>query len=70
MRSASAALTAGLACRAPSTVSDSIVASASAGVTSGAIDAKPSTPAEMDAQMRSDIKKWSAVIESANIAKQ
>jgi tripartite-type tricarboxylate transporter receptor subunit TctC len=34
------------------------------------IDAKGSTPAEMDARMRSDIDKWSKVIESAHIPKQ
>jgi len=34
------------------------------------IDAKGSTPAAIDAQMRSDIDKWGKVIESAHIAKQ
>jgi tripartite-type tricarboxylate transporter receptor subunit TctC len=34
------------------------------------IESKASTPAEMDAQMRADIKKWGDVIERANIAKQ
>jgi tripartite-type tricarboxylate transporter receptor subunit TctC len=34
------------------------------------IDAKASTPAEMDARMRSDIEKWGKVIESAHIPKQ
>jgi len=34
------------------------------------IDARPSTPAELDAQMRADIKKWAAVIERAGIPKQ
>jgi tripartite-type tricarboxylate transporter receptor subunit TctC len=34
------------------------------------IDAKGSTPAEMDARMRSDIEKWTKVIESAHIPKQ
>ena len=43
MRSRSAALTAGLACSAPSTVRDSMVASASLGVTSSAMVASPST---------------------------
>ena len=33
------------------------------------IEAKGSTPAEMDARMRSDIDKWTKVIESANIPK-
>jgi len=34
------------------------------------IDAKGSTPAEMDARMRSDIDKWTKVIASAKIPKQ
>jgi len=34
------------------------------------IDAKPSSPAEIDARMKADIAKWSAVIEKAGIAKQ
>jgi tripartite-type tricarboxylate transporter receptor subunit TctC len=34
------------------------------------IDAKASTPAEMDARMRSDIDKWSKVIAQAGIPKQ
>ena len=34
------------------------------------IDAKGSTPEEMDARMRSDIDKWTKVIESAHIPKQ
>jgi tripartite-type tricarboxylate transporter receptor subunit TctC len=34
------------------------------------IDAKASTPAEIDARMRADIAKWGKVIESANIPKQ
>ena len=34
------------------------------------IDAKGSSPAAMDAQMRADIDKWSKVIETAHIAKQ
>jgi tripartite-type tricarboxylate transporter receptor subunit TctC len=34
------------------------------------IDAKASTPAEIDARMRSDIEKWTKVIESAHIPKQ
>ena len=34
------------------------------------IDAKGSTPAEIDARMRSDIEKWATVIASAGIAKQ
>jgi tripartite-type tricarboxylate transporter receptor subunit TctC len=34
------------------------------------IDAKASTPAELDARMRSDIAKWGKVIEQAHIAKQ
>ena len=34
------------------------------------IESKASTPAEMDAQMRADIKKWGEVIVRANIAKQ
>lgn len=34
------------------------------------IDARASTPAELDAQMRADIKKWDAVIERAGIARQ
>jgi tripartite-type tricarboxylate transporter receptor subunit TctC len=34
------------------------------------IDARGSTPAEMDAQMRADIEKWGKVIETAHIAKQ
>ena len=34
------------------------------------IDAKPSMPAEIDARMRSDIAKWTKVIESAHIPKQ
>ena len=42
-RLASAAFTAGLACKAPSTSSEAMVASASSGVTSAAIVARPST---------------------------
>jgi tripartite-type tricarboxylate transporter receptor subunit TctC len=34
------------------------------------IDARGSTPAAMDAQMRADIDKWGKVIEAAHIAKQ
>ncbi|MGA8612459.1 MAG: tripartite tricarboxylate transporter substrate binding protein [Xanthobacteraceae bacterium] len=34
------------------------------------IDAKASTPAELDARMRSDITKWGSVIERAHIPKQ
>ncbi len=34
------------------------------------IEAKPSTPAEMDAQMRGDIEKWAKVIAQANIPQQ
>lgn len=34
------------------------------------IDSKAGSPAEMDAQMRADIKKWGAVIERAGIQKQ
>ncbi len=34
------------------------------------IDAKASTPAELDARMRSDIAKWGGVIEHAHIPKQ
>lgn len=34
------------------------------------IEAKPSTPAELDARMRGDIAKWGAVIERAKIPKQ
>jgi tripartite-type tricarboxylate transporter receptor subunit TctC len=34
------------------------------------IDAKASTPAEIDARMRGDIAKWSKVIEAAHIPKQ
>lgn len=34
------------------------------------IDAKGSTPEEMDARMRSDIDKWTKVIENAHIPKQ
>jgi tripartite-type tricarboxylate transporter receptor subunit TctC len=34
------------------------------------IDAKASTPAEIDARMRSDIDKWAKVIEAAHIPKQ
>jgi len=34
------------------------------------IDAKASTPGEIDGRMRSDIDKWSKVIESAHIPKQ
>ena len=34
------------------------------------IDAKASTPAELDARMRSDIAKWGSVIEHAHIPKQ
>lgn len=33
------------------------------------IDAKPSSPAEIDARMKADIKKWSDVIEKAGIPK-
>jgi tripartite-type tricarboxylate transporter receptor subunit TctC len=34
------------------------------------IDSKASTPAQMDAQMRGDIKKWAGVIERAGIEKR
>ena len=34
------------------------------------IDTKASTPAEIDARMKADIKKWAQVIEKAGIAKQ
>jgi tripartite-type tricarboxylate transporter receptor subunit TctC len=34
------------------------------------IDAKASTPAELDARMRADIEKWGKVIAQAGIAKQ
>jgi tripartite-type tricarboxylate transporter receptor subunit TctC len=34
------------------------------------IDAKASTPAELDARMRADIAKWGGVIEHAHIPKQ
>jgi tripartite-type tricarboxylate transporter receptor subunit TctC len=34
------------------------------------IDSRPSAPAELDAQMRADIKKWSKVIARAGIPKQ
>jgi len=34
------------------------------------IDAKASTPAELDARMRGDIEKWGKVIAQAGIAKQ
>jgi tripartite-type tricarboxylate transporter receptor subunit TctC len=34
------------------------------------IEAKASTPAEIDARLKSDIDKWRAVIEKANIPKQ
>jgi tripartite-type tricarboxylate transporter receptor subunit TctC len=34
------------------------------------VDAKGSTPAELDALMRSDIQKWGKVIENAHIPKQ
>jgi tripartite-type tricarboxylate transporter receptor subunit TctC len=34
------------------------------------IDSRPSTPDELDAQMRADIKKWAEVIARAGIAKQ
>jgi putative tricarboxylic transport membrane protein len=34
------------------------------------IDVRASTPAELDARMRSDIKKWAQVIERAHIPKQ
>ena len=34
------------------------------------IDAKASTPAELDARMRADIGKWGQVIARANIPKQ
>ena len=34
------------------------------------IDSKASTPAEMDAQMRGDIKKWAEVIDKAGIEKR
>jgi tripartite-type tricarboxylate transporter receptor subunit TctC len=34
------------------------------------IDSKASTPAEMDTQMKDDIKKWTAVIEKAGIEKR
>src|SRR4029077_20874853 len=43
IRSARAALTAGLACKAPSTETEAIVARASSGVTSWAILARPRT---------------------------
>ena len=31
------------------------------------VDSKANTPAEMDAQLRADIKKWAAVIDRAGI---
>ena len=34
------------------------------------IDSKASTPAEMDAQMRGDITKWTDVIDRAGIEKR
>ncbi len=34
------------------------------------IDSKASTPAEMDAQMRGDITKWTEVIDRAGIEKR
>jgi tripartite-type tricarboxylate transporter receptor subunit TctC len=34
------------------------------------IEAKASTPAEISARLNDDIKKWGAVIETANIPKQ
>ena len=34
------------------------------------IDAEASTPAEIDARMKSDIAKWTKVIEDAHIPKQ
>ena len=34
------------------------------------IDARASTPAELDARMRADIEKWGKVIAQAGIAKQ
>jgi tripartite-type tricarboxylate transporter receptor subunit TctC len=34
------------------------------------IDAKASTPAELDTRMRSDITKWGSVIEHAHIPKE
>ncbi len=34
------------------------------------IDAEASTPAEIDARMKSDIAKWTKVIESAHIPRQ
>ena len=34
------------------------------------IDSRASTPAEMDAQMRGDIKKWTEVIAKAGIEKR
>jgi hypothetical protein len=34
------------------------------------IDAKASTPVELDARMRGDIEKWGKVIAQAGIAKQ
>jgi tripartite-type tricarboxylate transporter receptor subunit TctC len=34
------------------------------------IDSRPSTPDELDAQMRADIKKWAEVIARAGIPKQ
>jgi tripartite-type tricarboxylate transporter receptor subunit TctC len=34
------------------------------------IEARPSTPAEIDARMKADIQKWGQVIERAGIAKQ
>ncbi len=34
------------------------------------VDARASTPAEIDAKMRSDIQKWAKVIDAAGIPKQ
>jgi len=34
------------------------------------IDAKASSPAELDARLRGDIEKWGKVIAQANIPKQ
>jgi tripartite-type tricarboxylate transporter receptor subunit TctC len=34
------------------------------------IEIRPSSPAEIDARMKADIAKWTAVIEKAGIAKQ
>jgi hypothetical protein len=48
--SASAAFTSGVACKAPSTTTELMVARASSGVTSGAIVARPSTLISMVAR--------------------